>query len=102
MSVPAHLKVDLEITVKRALEEDIGSGDITAALIPAEQQAKAEVICRDRATICGRDWVNEVFRQVDPQVRLHWHVADGNRVEPNHGFTPKARPARCSPPSAVR
>tara|TARA_R110002167_G_scaffold158812_6_gene354129 strand:+ start:3830 stop:4684 length:855 start_codon:yes stop_codon:yes gene_type:complete len=83
MSVPAHLKVDLEITVKRALEEDIGSGDITAALIPAKQQAKAEVICRDQATICGRDWVNEVFRQVDPQVRLHWHVADGNRVEPN-------------------
>ena len=83
MSAPEHLKVDLEITVKRALEEDIGSGDITAALIPADQQAKAEVISRDAATICGRDWVNEVFRQVDPSVKLHWHVNDGNRVAPN-------------------
>ncbi len=83
MSAPAHLKTDLEITVKHALEEDIGSGDITAALIPASQQARAEVISRDAATICGRDWVNEVFRQVDPSVKLHWQVADGNRVAPN-------------------
>ncbi|MFT5720678.1 MAG: nicotinate-nucleotide pyrophosphorylase (carboxylating) [Motiliproteus sp.] len=83
MSVPAHLRVDLEITVKRALEEDIGSGDITAALIPATQQARAEVISRDAASICGREWVNEVFRQIDPSVKLHWQVADGNRVAPN-------------------
>lgn len=83
MSVPEHLKTDLELTVSRALEEDVGSGDITAALIPAGQQAKAEIISRDHATICGRDWVNEVFRQVDPTVKLHWHVADGNRVNPN-------------------
>ncbi len=83
MSVPEHLKTDLALTVTRALEEDVGSGDITAALIPAEQQAKAEIISRDRATVCGRDWVNEVFRQVDPSVVLHWHVADGNRVNPN-------------------
>ncbi|MEH6469740.1 MAG: carboxylating nicotinate-nucleotide diphosphorylase [Halopseudomonas sp.] len=94
MSVPAHLKVDLEITVKRALEEDIGSGDITAALIPAEQQAKAEVICRDNATICGRDWVNEVFRQVDPSIKLHWHIYDGNRVEPNQPLFHAEGPAR--------
>ncbi|MEH6826148.1 MAG: carboxylating nicotinate-nucleotide diphosphorylase [Motiliproteus sp.] len=94
MSVPAHLKTDLELTVKRALEEDIGSGDITAALIPASQQARAEVICRDHATICGRDWVTEVFRQVDPGVKLHWQVADGNRVEPNQPLFQAEGPAR--------
>ncbi|RDE22809.1 carboxylating nicotinate-nucleotide diphosphorylase [Motiliproteus coralliicola] len=94
MSAPEHLKVDLEITVKRALEEDIGSGDITAALIPANQMAKAEVISRDEATICGRDWVNEVFRQVDPTIKLHWHVNDGNRVAPNQPLFSAEGPAR--------
>ncbi|WP_421865321.1 carboxylating nicotinate-nucleotide diphosphorylase [Motiliproteus sp.] len=94
MSAPEHLKADLEITVKRALEEDIGSGDITAALIPANQMAKAEVISRDEATICGRDWVNEVFRQVDPTVKLHWHVNDGNRVAPNQPLFTAEGPAR--------
>jgi nicotinate-nucleotide pyrophosphorylase (carboxylating) len=86
MSVPAHLKTDLELTVTRALEEDIGSGDITAALIPIEQQAKAEIISRDHATICGCDWVNAVFRQVDPSITLHWHVTDGTRVTPNQSL----------------
>ncbi|MEH6652279.1 MAG: carboxylating nicotinate-nucleotide diphosphorylase [Motiliproteus sp.] len=94
MSVPEHLKTDLEITVSRALEEDVGSGDITAALIPAGQQAKAEIISRDLATVCGRDWVNEVFRQVDPTVNLHWHVADGNRVSPNQPLFHADGPAR--------
>lgn len=94
MSAPEHLKVDLEITVKRALEEDIGTGDITAALIPANQMAKAEVISRDEATICGRDWVNEVFRQVDPTVKLHWHINDGNRVAPNQPLFLAEGPAR--------
>jgi len=83
MAVPANLKQDLELTVRRALEEDIGSGDITAALIPESQRAVAEVISREAATICGRDWVNEVFYQVDPSILIHWHVNDGNRVEPN-------------------
>jgi len=83
MAVPAHLKQDLELTVRRALEEDIGSGDITAALIPEGQRAVAEVISREAATLCGRDWVNEVFHQVDPTVLIHWQVNDGNRVEPN-------------------
>ncbi|WP_210398188.1 carboxylating nicotinate-nucleotide diphosphorylase [Motiliproteus sediminis] len=81
MAVPAHLKQDLELTVRRALEEDVASGDITAALIPESQRAVAEVISREAATICGRDWVNEVFRQVDPGILIHWHVNDGNRVE---------------------
>jgi nicotinate-nucleotide pyrophosphorylase (carboxylating) len=67
--------------VKQALQEDVGSGDITAQLIPASQQATARVISRQQAVICGVDWVNEVFRQVDPELSLDWQVNDGDQVE---------------------
>lgn len=67
--------------VKQALQEDVGSGDITAQLIPASQQATARVISRQQAVICGVDWVNEVFRQVDPELSLDWQVDDGDQVE---------------------
>lgn len=66
--------------VRYALTEDIGSGDITAQLIPAEQTAKARIISRQDAVICGVDWVNEVFRQVDPNLKLDWQVNDGDSV----------------------
>jgi nicotinate-nucleotide pyrophosphorylase (carboxylating) len=69
--------------VRWALEEDIGSGDITAELIPADKHATATIITREAAVICGRPWVDEVFRQLDPGVKLDWHVNDGDRVEPN-------------------
>ncbi len=69
--------------VRFALEEDIGSGDITAQLIGAETQAHARIISRDAAVIAGQAWVDEVFRQVDPSVVVTWHVADGDHVSPN-------------------
>ncbi len=77
------LTADIERSVRIALEEDIGSGDITAELIPADKIANATVITREHATICGIPWVNEVFHQVDPDVKLEWHVRDGDRVTPN-------------------
>ena len=61
----------------------IGTGDITALLIPAGQSAKATVITRDSAVICGTAWVDEVFRQLDPDTKVNWQVADGDRVIPN-------------------
>lgn len=67
--------------VKQALQEDVGSGDITAQLIPKSQQATARVISRQDAVICGIDWVNEVFKQVDPALSLDWQVDDGDQVE---------------------
>ena len=80
-------KDDIRNTVKQALLEDIGEnfqhGDITAQLIPAENQAKARIICRDRAIIAGSEWVNEVFAQLDPSVIVDWKVSDGEWVEPN-------------------
>ncbi|WP_101757752.1 carboxylating nicotinate-nucleotide diphosphorylase [Oceanicoccus sp. KOV_DT_Chl] len=82
-TLPAYAQQDLEITVKRALQEDIGDGDITARLIPAEQQATARVITREAAILCGQAWVNEVFRQIDPNVQIKWHAEDGAQVEAN-------------------
>ena len=67
--------------VKQALQEDVGSGDITAQLIPKSQQATARVISRQAAVICGVDWVNEVFKQVDSSLSLDWQVDDGDQVE---------------------
>lgn len=70
-------------TVAQSLREDIGDGDITAQLIPPEKQASGQVITREHATIAGRDWVNEVFRQVDSSVALEWLVQDGDSVSPD-------------------
>ncbi|MCP4789126.1 MAG: carboxylating nicotinate-nucleotide diphosphorylase [Gammaproteobacteria bacterium] len=78
-----NLKSDLIINVTTALEEDLGTGDITAALIPANEQAHARVITREDATICGIDWVNEVAKQIDSNIQIQWHVADGDRAQAN-------------------
>lgn len=79
----ADLSAEIEANVRRALTEDIGSGDITAQLIPEERLAYATVITREAAVIAGTAWVDVVFRQLDPRVAVHWQVADGDRVQPN-------------------
>ena len=78
-----QLRADIERTVRWALEEDIGSGDITAELIPADKTASATIITREAAVLCGRAWVDEVFRQLDSRIELNWHVNDGDSIEPN-------------------
>ena len=74
---------DIQTTVARALAEDIGTGDVTAGLIPAAKQASATVICREAAILCGTAWFNEVFRQLDPAVHIIWQHQDGERVTAN-------------------
>jgi len=69
--------------VSRALAEDVGSGDLTADLLPADAVGRATVISREQAVICGQAWVDEVFRQVDPRVKIDWQVKDGDLVQPN-------------------
>ena len=66
--------------VRAALAEDIGSGDVTADLLPVGAQARARVITRESAVLCGRAWFDECFRQLDPAVRIDWAAADGERV----------------------
>ena len=74
---------DISDSVTRALREDVGDGDITARLIPAQEQATARVITRERAIIAGIAWVDEVFRQLDPQVSVHWRVSEGEWTAPD-------------------
>ncbi|MDU9397324.1 carboxylating nicotinate-nucleotide diphosphorylase [Pseudomonas sp. zfem003] len=90
----ADLSAEIEANVRRALTEDIGSGDITAQLIPEERLAHATVITRETAVIAGTAWVDAVFRQLDPRVAVHWQVADGDRVQPNQPLFHLEGPAR--------
>jgi len=78
-----ELPADLATTVQTALAEDLGSGDITAALIPAGQQASAQVISREDAVLCGTAWFDEVFRQLDAGITVNWQSRDGATVSTN-------------------
>ena len=69
--------------VALALAEDIGSGDLTAQLIPVAQLASASIVVRENAIICGIDWVNACFKHLDPSVTIDWLVAEGERVHSN-------------------
>ncbi|OLU32102.1 nicotinate-nucleotide diphosphorylase (carboxylating) [Pseudomonas sp. PA15(2017)] len=89
-----ELRAEIEANVRRSLREDIGSGDITAQLIPEARLANATVITRDRAVICGTAWVDEVFRQLDARVAVHWQVQDGQQAEPNQPLFHLEGPAR--------
>jgi nicotinate-nucleotide pyrophosphorylase (carboxylating) len=71
---------DLPDQVSRALREDIGSGDVTASLVPAGQRSRARVICREHAVLCGTAWFDETFRQLDPTIAVRWHAGDGAQV----------------------
>jgi nicotinate-nucleotide pyrophosphorylase (carboxylating) len=66
--------------VARALTEDVGTGDLTATLVPAGRPGRATVITREPAVVCGQAWFDEVFRQLDPSVRVAWNVAEGASV----------------------
>ena len=66
--------------VTRALVEDIGTGDVTAALIDPGARAKARIICREDSVLAGSPWADECFRQLDPGVQIHWRYADGDRI----------------------
>ena len=69
--------------VARALAEDIGAGDLTAALIDAARLARAYVLARESAVVCGSAWVEAAVLALDPQARIVWHVKDGERCEAN-------------------
>ena len=71
---------DLPEQVAAALREDIGGGDLTAALVPQGQRVRGRVVTREDAVLCGRPWAEETFRQLDAGVRLTWRAADGDRI----------------------
>ena len=84
----------VEADVRSALTEDIGSGDLTAALVAESQQAKAMVITREDTVLCGRAWFDEVFRQLDSSVKVEWFADEGERVSADTKLCVITGPAR--------
>lgn len=80
--------------VARALAEDVGSGDLTAALVPAAATARASVVCREAAVICGRPWFDRVFAALDPAIAIDWAVVEGATVAAETVLCRLAGPAR--------
>lgn len=88
------LQASITQNVVAALAEDVGTGDITAQLVPPSQSAKARVITREDCVFCGRAWVEETFRQVDPSVTITWHISDGEPATANSTLFELSGPAR--------
>jgi len=80
--------------VQRALAEDVGSGDLTAALIAEGTSLRARVIAREAAVLCGRPWFDQVFQQVDPSVQIAWQAAEGERIAAGQTLCRLNGPAR--------
>jgi len=85
---------DITETVRHALAEDVGPGDLTAALIPANRQAEAQVTTRAAAVLCGTAWFDEVFRQLDSRIRINWTSKDGDAVQSGQILCALHGPAR--------
>ena len=85
----------IENSVLRALEEDIGDGDRTAALIDPLSKNNAEIVCREDSILCGTDWVNKTYQILDSRIKISWNYKDGERISKNqtvcviHGNTQK-------------
>lgn len=75
------LASEIERNVAAALAEDVGSGDLTALLVPADSVASAVVLCRSRAVVCGRPWFDACFRKLESGVKIAWNVGEGETVE---------------------
>lgn len=93
MTLP-ELPPDLRQTVQTALAEDIGGGDVTAALIPDTAVARAVVISREAAVLCGMAWFDAVFAELDRRIAIDWHFSDGDDVGANTRLCTLRGPAR--------
>ena len=80
--------------VAAALAEDVGAGDLTASLIDADAVVGATIIARESLVLCGEEWVNEVFRQLDENVIIDWYIGDGGRAEADDVICKLVGPAR--------
>lgn len=93
-ALTAELQNRVREDVSNALREDIGSGDITALLVPEAQQAEATVIVRESAIICGQAWFDEVFAQLDAAVVVAWQTGEGAQARPGDLVCSISGPAR--------
>jgi nicotinate-nucleotide pyrophosphorylase (carboxylating) len=80
--------------VTRALAEDVGTGDLTAGLVPADKTAHARVLTRQSGVLCGTEWFNRTFEEIDPDVEIFWHHKDGDPIVANSSLCEIEGPAR--------
>lgn len=93
MSVPPLPATVIRASVHMALAEDVGSGDLTAQLVP-DAPASAALVTREEGILCGRAWFDEVFAHIDPRVQVIWHAEDGDRIRPDMILCRLTGPAR--------
>ncbi len=84
----------IEADVARALAEDIGSGDVTVQLLPADMRVEAEIISREAMVVCGQLWVEQACKQVDDAIELQWHVREGQWLDSAQSLCHIQGPAR--------
>ncbi len=94
MTSDHRLQTAVETQVRAAIDEDVGCGDITANLVPQSTFARARVITREAGVFCGKPWVVETCRQVEPRLELEWRTDDGDDIEPEQLLLELAGPAR--------
>jgi len=90
-------KLDSQIIARQvaaALAEDVGPGDVTAALVPSQQQVRAHIVAREPAVLCGTEWVEQTFGQLDPAIRLEWQAVDTERIARDQVLVRITGPAR--------
>lgn len=90
----AAIEDTIKDNVAAAIAEDVGSGDITACLVDAQQQARAIVITREAGVFCGRPWAEEACRQIDSAITMQWLVDEGSRVEADQQLLTLEGPTR--------
>ena len=81
METSVQLAAEIERNVTAALAEDIGSGDLTAQLMPAGHPARGIVVSREAAVLCGSAWFDACFHRLDTRARIRWHARDGDRID---------------------
>ena len=82
-TLEAPLRAQVLLDVARALQEDLGAGDLTAGLVPVHRRVRARILVREAAVLCGAPWAEAALRTLDPTVELTWHVAEGGRCTPD-------------------
>ncbi|MGY1490353.1 carboxylating nicotinate-nucleotide diphosphorylase [Methylobacillus pratensis] len=92
--LPNALQKVIEADILRALEEDVGAGDITAQLVPAGQLATATILSRENAVICGIPWASAAFRHVSREIAIEWLVQEGDQVKAGSTICTLSGPAR--------
>ena len=90
----AALQIAITNNVRSAITEDVGSGDVTGNLVPAREMARARVLVREVAVLCGAPWFDAVMQQLDADIRIDWHYAEGDLMSADSQVCTIVGPAR--------